>query len=357
MKLVRLLTALVVSVGLSVVVVAPASAHTPSLSADCSGVHLSGTNYDPEMTNRWSVTINGVTHDGTFGSSFQQTFPVPQDGTTTTWSGYVEAEDGSYHGEDAGSVGPCGTPTDACTDLDGTQPPGTPCSPPADVVRSDHKSLEGCDVKLLGVTYGAGELSYDEEFTDTYVFDAESNTWKLVPDTSPTITHLDFTPWSAAQKADKGCTHVPVQPPATHSSDSSTALDCDAGAVVTTTETTTTPFVLDEETNSWVPGQPQTHTTTSQSPAPAGDCDDDAEVSPTVARTPHSSAPTASTPALVPTAVDAGLAGPVPAAVTPVAASRTNATGPTGHGRAAAVLLLVAGVAMIAIGGRPRRSS
>ena len=108
-----------------------ASAHTPTISASCEGVHLTATNYEADKDNSWSVTIGGVEQHGTFGSSFNQTFPVPQDGATTQWSATIQAQDGGYKGTDGGSVGPCGEapPVDVCPNIDGNQPEGTDCNP------------------------------------------------------------------------------------------------------------------------------------------------------------------------------------------------------------------------------------
>src|SRR4051794_14118164 len=112
MRFIAAFSASVLAAGFGAVLASasPASAHTPDISASCSGVHVGATAYDPGMANRWSVTINGVTQSGEFGSSLDQTFPVPQDGATTTWSAIVEAADGTYHADQSGVVGPCGTP-------------------------------------------------------------------------------------------------------------------------------------------------------------------------------------------------------------------------------------------------------
>src|SRR4051794_41135217 len=108
MKLIAALCVpVLLTMGLGAFVASPASAHTPAVSASCSGVHVGGTGYDAGMANRWSVTINGATQSGTFGASFDQTFPVPQGGATSTWSAFVEAADGTYPGDGSGSVGPC----------------------------------------------------------------------------------------------------------------------------------------------------------------------------------------------------------------------------------------------------------
>jgi hypothetical protein len=367
MKLFAVLTASVITAGASLLVMSPASAHTPAISADCTGVHVGATAYDANMANRWSVTIGGVTQTGTFGSSVNQTFPVPQNGATTAWSAFVEAADGSYHGEQAGTVGPCGTPVDVCADLPGSQPVGTPCTPPPDVVRADSKTLEGCAVAFGGTTYGPGVVTYDEQFTDTYVFDQPTNTWVVVTDTTPTVANVVYTPWTTQEQVAHDCVDLPVQPPAAHESHSSSQVDCDSESIVTTTVTTTTPFVYDDATNSWVPGQPNTHTTTSESPVQPGDCKE-ADVSPNHIHV-HSSSnasPDDDTPAnIIPTSVAAGFGSYASAPVTASAASAsattaaaaTTAGSPSSPDRTPALLLLMAGAGLVAAGAlRIRRS-
>jgi hypothetical protein len=259
---------------------------------------------------------------------------------TTSWSAFVEAADGSYHGEGAGSVGPCGTPppVDACPDLPGSQPAGTACTPPPDVERAEQQMLDGCDVKFQGTDYGAGALTYDEEYTDTYVFNEQTNTWDLVTDTTATVANVEFTPWTVREQVDHGCAKKPHQPPAEHSKHTTTRLDCGDEVRVTTTVTTTTPYVYDEKTNTWVPGKPVKHTSTHESPVKPGDCDD-TEVAPTQAST------TPSSGAQVPTVIDAGLthadARTVSASVTP--------NGQSQDGRVPA-LLLMSGLVLLAAG-------
>jgi hypothetical protein len=346
MKIIAALAVPVLAVGASVLTTSPASAHTPGISADCNGVHVSATAYDSTMQNRWSVTIDGATQSGTFGSSFDQTFPVPQDGSTVAWSASVEAEDGSYHGEDSGTVGPCGTPppvVDVCDDLLGDQPEGTECTPPPDVQRSEQDGMDGCDVAFQGRDHGAGVLSWVNEYTDTYVFDAGSGTWVLVTDTTPTITHVEFTPWTVQEQVDHGCQGKPEQPPAEHTRDSSTRLDCDDDVRVTTTTTTTTPYVYDAETNAWVPGEPVRHVRTTTSPVQPGACDRTG-VSPAHS---HASPGPQVTPTTsqVPTVVDAGL-GPVPA-VAPMSPAAASVSGSTDHRVPA---LLLSGALLLAFG-------
>lgn len=350
------------TVGMTWLGASPASAHTPVISADCAGVHVKATAYDAGQQNKWSVTIGGVTQSGTFGSSFEQTFPVPQDGATTSWSASISAEDGSFPGQGSGSVGPCGTPpppTDVCVDLPGDQPDGTGCTPPADVVRADSKALEGCDVTFDGTTYGAGELTYDEQYTDTHVFDTTTNTWDLVTDTTATIANVEFTPWSVQEQVANGCTEPGNQPPAVQSVESNNNVDCAADTVVTTTTTTTTPYVYDAAANEWVLGEPQVDTTTTEAPVESGVCAEtgvsSSEVSVETTEVRNVATPAEPAKAQVPIYVDAGVgsdtATPVltaNAAAAPLAASGGNPM---------SALLLLMGAALVLVGGlRLRRS-
>ncbi|MBZ5740560.1 hypothetical protein [Nocardioides mangrovi] len=360
MKIIAAFAVPVLAVGLGAVVASPASAHTPEFSASCDGVHVGATAYDAGMTNRWSVTIDGVTQTGTFGASFSEDFDVPQDGSTTTWSAYVEAQDGSYHGEDSGIVGPCGTPADVCSDLPGAQPPGTACTPPPDVVRDDSSSLAGCKVAFGGTSYGAGALTYDTEYTDTYVFDAATNAWNLVTDTTPTIANVVFTPWTVAQQVAHDCVDRSTRPGTKVTRHRSSHVVCADNEIVTTTVTTRTPYTYDAATNTWVPGKPVKHTTTTTKPARPGQCTGVSathEVSTGASSTSGSLAGSAVTSAgsALPTAVDAGLAG-----VTPVSSATAGASATAGvstqDGRVPALLLVMTGLAVAAGAFRLRRS-
>ncbi len=356
MKIVIATAMSIAALGMTWLGASPASAHTPAISADCSGVHVQATAYDAGQQNQWSVTIGGATQSGTFGASFDQTFPVPQDGAITSWSGAVAAQDGSYPGQGSGSVGPCGTPppTDECVDLPGDQPAGTSCTPPPDVVRADSKSLDGCAVALMGTTYGAGALTYDEQYTDTYVFNGTTNTWDLVTDTSATIGNVAFTRWSAQEQVAHGCTQTPAQPPALHTSESTHQSVCGQDVVVTTTVETTTPYVYDAQTNDWVLGEPQEQTTTTESPVAAEECDETG-VSPDVvefgtSETVHVVRADVPVKAQVPTFVDSGLGGVTPAAATVVPSEDQQTPA------LALTLMGLMGTALVAGGLRLRRS-
>lgn len=353
MKIIAALSVPVLAVGLGALVASPASAHTPNISASCSGVHLGATAYDGGMANRWSVTIDGATRSGTFGSSVDQTFPVPQEGATTSWSAYVEAADGTYHFDEAGTVGPCGTPVDACADLPGSQPAGTSCTPPPNVERADSDALEGCDLSLAGTEYGAGALTYDNEYTDTYTFDSTTNTWELVTDSSPTIANVAFTPWTTAEQVANGCLDRPSKPGAERSHHESTQLDCDDNVRVTTIVDTTTPYVYDDDSNTWVLGKPVKHVKTVRDTASPGSCSAVSATHATAAGTGgHTVAAvttsTTSSAGQVPTVIDAGV---VPAVASPVVPASSSH-----DARLPVLVLLTAGLALLGGAYRLRRS-
>ncbi|WP_182525222.1 hypothetical protein [Nocardioides dongkuii] len=325
----RFLRALMVVLATCAFITLPATsaqAHTPQFSADCTGIKLSATAYDANKANTWSVTINGATQSGTFGASFSKSFAVPQAGATTTWSAEIVGWDGKYKGTKSGKIGPCGTPppVDVCPALPGNQPTGTSCTPPPNVERSEKKVLDGCEVKFDGITYGAGSLTYNELFTDTFVFNPANNAWDLVVDTTATIANLSFSPWTKAQQVAAGCVTKPGQPSDVIVKD--TTSECIDGVQVTTTTTTTTPYVYDEDTNEWVLGDPVTTTEQTESAAECGVDDNNEEqepeepqdngVSPTTenAQPPAGTSPVSGGTAAVPTAVDAGLSDSVRAA-------------------------------------------
>ena len=200
-----------------------ASAHQPHITATCDGVHLTAVDYEAGHANTWTVTIAGVTQSGTFDTTFDQTFPVPQGGATTPWSARIAGYDGNYDsGVVSGTVGPCGESDDVCGDLPGNQPPGTACTPPpTPALRSAEGRMLGCNVRFEGRPFGAGLLIFKRAFQDTYVFNATTNVWDLVPDTTGHITSLEFTRWSEDRKIREGSVqphtpHNPGPPNSTH---------------------------------------------------------------------------------------------------------------------------------------------
>lgn len=122
-------------IGGAVLLAPPADAHTPNITASCAGVRIQASSYQANQTNRWSVTIAGVTQSGTFATGMDQTFPVPQGGASTAWSASIDVvQSNTYDQFRSGTVGPCGTatptPTPTPTPSSTPTPTPTPSEPP-----------------------------------------------------------------------------------------------------------------------------------------------------------------------------------------------------------------------------------
>lgn len=110
-----------------------AAAHTPVVSANCQGVTVNLTSYEgPSSNNKLTVFIDGgAPYFVNFGSSYSFTYPVPQNGATSSWSVTIDANLNTgnataYDKTFTGRVGPCGTAT--------TLPPVTTVPPCTDCV-------------------------------------------------------------------------------------------------------------------------------------------------------------------------------------------------------------------------------
>ncbi len=182
-KITAALAASALALGGVAVMATAAEAHTPAISASCSGVHVTGTNYDASKTNTWFVVIDGVTKSGTFAGSLDVTVPVPQDGKTHTYGAQVADADQTpaYTKAANGPVGPCGTPA----------PPVPP--KPADRVVEASSESQDCTTDVVTVHHS----------TETYgsTLDVKTNTW--VEDATPVHADLPDTtrPKTDAEKA------------------------------------------------------------------------------------------------------------------------------------------------------------
>lgn len=292
-----------------------ASAHTPSVSASCSGVQLGGTNYDASKANKWSATVGGVTTSGTFAGSVSHTIPVPQGGATTSWSGTVEAFDGGFHSTQSGNVGPCG---------EKVKPP----QPPAADETKDTASSPNCDTLLVTTTHWARSIPFVfnetswtwvagtptewavtgtdtrhvtqqecvvppplalDDFKDisnppnctdfttttdhmsrTAIFSFDISTWKWVQNDG------DWTEWKLDSSTSDDSTQLecppPVEPDGFFSEDSHSKQECGDAFKTTKTSSSTTDWVLDEATRVWTLGNPVFFHDSFRTPVTAIDC-------------------------------------------------------------------------------------
>lgn len=288
-----------------------AAAHTPAVSASCSGVRLVGTAYDAGKANRWTATVSGVTTSGTFGASVDKTIPVAQEGKTTTWSATIEAFDGSYRQSRSGTVGPCGTPP-------------VPQQPDDEVETRERTTPPDC------TTFTATMIK--ESRVTLYVYDKASNSWvrgtpgewkqtstttreataqecvrppkpelseerevTSEPDctTSTTTTETQvrdavfvftqgawkqdgFTEWRPTGSRTNEATLQECPPPPAPKPVTDRKVDddqkCGEDFTTVTTTTTTTGYVLDEPTRAWHLGEPVVEVTTAKQPTKRIDC-------------------------------------------------------------------------------------
>jgi hypothetical protein len=101
-----------IALGVPLLTMGPASAHTPAVSASCSGITVTGTSYESGDTNILGIQIDGGPWTTkTFSTSGSLTVPVPQDDAQVhSWTAYVHTSNSNaaYSKDYSGSVGPCG---------------------------------------------------------------------------------------------------------------------------------------------------------------------------------------------------------------------------------------------------------
>lgn len=109
--LLSLLVVGLVALGLPLVTMGAASAHTPNLSATCGGITVSGSYYESKDTNTLGIRIDGGTWTTkTFATDGSLTVAVPQDGVVHSYQAYVHTTNpySGYSRDYSGNVGPCG---------------------------------------------------------------------------------------------------------------------------------------------------------------------------------------------------------------------------------------------------------
>jgi LPXTG-motif cell wall-anchored protein len=112
-SLLSVMAVALVAFGLPLVTMSAASAHTPSIAANCTdGITVSGTAYESKDTNTLGIQIDGgawVTK--TFTNAGSLNVPVPQnDALTHSYKAYVHTTNSNpgYSHDYQGQVGPCG---------------------------------------------------------------------------------------------------------------------------------------------------------------------------------------------------------------------------------------------------------
>lgn len=88
--------------GIAVAAVSSASAHTPAINSDCTGVHVQAWDYNDAVVNTVTVTIKGGNPDGTdrvenrtFGKTFDEWFYFADPSIGWSYSALIDAPDGA----------------------------------------------------------------------------------------------------------------------------------------------------------------------------------------------------------------------------------------------------------------------
>lgn len=211
-------------------VAGPASAHKTHFGGDCDGVWIDAQDYKSHLDNIWSITIDGKTQSGTFGSTFNMRFAVPQNGEEIEWSAYTKQPDGDHYWDYEDTVGPCGD------DENGEKPPK-----PAPVVKEWEEQRKSCE--------GGKEERDFTKITD-WVWDHDK--WAWVPGES----EIDKGEWHKErdlypdEKDEYDC-DKPEQPADKVVETVEERMSCELG-VEQRTQTVTTEYEFDKDTWTWV---------------------------------------------------------------------------------------------------------
>lgn len=95
-------------VGTGIFMAAPASAHTPNWSVDCSSVSVNLTSYSGKETNTVNITVDGkdLLPTENFGGGFQKKLDLPDHDKEVTVRLIVKANDGDQHNVDETKTAP-----------------------------------------------------------------------------------------------------------------------------------------------------------------------------------------------------------------------------------------------------------
>jgi LPXTG-motif cell wall-anchored protein len=196
-KIASFFSVLVMAVFMLFVATAPASGHTPGITATCEGVKLHATNYDGNAANTWTVSLDGVVTSGTFGAFLDKVIPVPQDGKTTTVGAQISDvnQTPEYSEAFSGAVGPCGTKPPVVE-----EPPVVVIpEKPAPIVTVNTEEDKNCEIQRINF--------YVTTTTIDWVL--ENNVWVQ---TAPVETYEQFTREVTPEECPTAVTPTPETP-------------------------------------------------------------------------------------------------------------------------------------------------
>jgi hypothetical protein len=288
-----------------------ASAHTPSSSATCGGVAVTGTGYSQEATLAASVQ-GGASDSKTFTGTSTLTVPVPQDGAAHTWTASVTSTHGENSQSFSGTVGPCGKPQQpqdtvetkdtasapncdtlvvTTTHYSRTIPfvyvessnswvPGTPGAWEVTGTSTRHVTQQECDAPPppapLAQTRDVANTPDCTVFTTTTEHQAREAIFAFTAGDTWAWEQTGWTDWHTVSTTTADATQEecppPVQPDPFVSTSTKDHQKCGDAFKTVVTSTSTTGYVLDEATRIWSLGEPVVTTATDQVPVTATVC-------------------------------------------------------------------------------------
>jgi len=253
---------------------APASAHTPTVGADCATVSVelvsyTTTQYDA-APNSITVTIdkNEVAQEK-FGTSISRYYDFDDSAVAHTWAVHVDSIDDNYDRDFGGTT--------------------TPCTPPpaVDAAAVVTTTAATCD---LGEKLELGTITAADWGTPTrttgpgdYEVTATAHDGHLFAGDQPTLTLRGTLagPLTGDDCDDEPVPPVepPVSPPVTpvkpepeSTTKFSESVDCSTDTITRVTTTTTTDVVFDAQENEWVETEPAVVVTSATRPADTTAC-------------------------------------------------------------------------------------
>jgi hypothetical protein len=306
------------ALGASVVATsAPASAHTPEASATCSDLTVALENYsvgsNGAMINTISVEIDSeVVEEARFGSSLHEVYPLGDTEVAHEYLVEIDASGTQYDREFVGSSVPCESEAahdasaelsvaPATCDLDGALVLGETTNATWD----EPTAVTGPAQYEVTATADPKHEFADGTTTKTFTGALEG---MLDPDEAPCASLVV----------------VPERPAPLRDVTDETAVDCTSMTQTTVTTTSTTDWMMDEPTNTWVTMPAVVTTSSATAAVAAADCTTPALVAPPtpLATTPVTPVTPADTSArtlpverLASTGSDAAAVAPIGAAI------------------------------------------
>ncbi|GAB3605204.1 hypothetical protein GCM10027413_06130 [Conyzicola nivalis] len=297
----------------TVVMAAPAAAHTPEASATCSTLTVALENYsvgtNGAMVNSVSVEIDSEVIDETrFGSSLHETYPLGDTAVAHEYVVEIDASGTQYDRDFTGTSVPCKQAAVADADAALTVTPAT------------------CDTNGGLVLGEPVNSSWDTPSAVTgpaqYTATATADAGHVFADGSATKSFTGILAGMLDSAQPTCAAIVPDRPAPVRNVTDETTLDCDSVTRTTTTTTTTTDWALEQGTNTWVVTPAVITTATATVVAAPGLCP------PPVVPTPPTAVVTPLTPAATPLVPD-GLAPSAAATVAPTPSDVADTNEPT----------------------------